>query len=277
MDLAALMMVKDEADIIYENLLWHSKQGITHFFILNNGSTDETYKEIYRFRKDYPNILVQVELDLEPGYYQSAKMTLLAKKVYREHKIKYMFPIDADEFWTYTKGTLAQAIKNITEVNDEPGYVHFPMYNRLPKPFYNLEPYYSNRFTHRALAPMGYGKVFINYKESFIINQGNHDIVCTDGSQPKPIYEQKELELYINHFPYRSLKQIESKIINGGKAYLAAKDLPEYYGEHWRKDYEDYIKLDDNTKREYLEKRMLDLSKIKSVYDPIRSYQTAQH
>lgn len=51
-------MVKDEEDVIFENLVWHFCVGFRKFIIVDNNSTDKTRILIEKFQKQVAGIPV---------------------------------------------------------------------------------------------------------------------------------------------------------------------------------------------------------------------------
>ena len=46
-----------------------------------------------------------------------------------------------------------------------------------------------------------------------------------------------EASFYILHYPMRTISQLRKKIVNGGRAYEAAKELNPDFGGHWKTYY----------------------------------------
>jgi len=47
------LIVKDEEDVIEDNIKFHSKMGVDSFVILDNGSSDNTYEILNELKKKY--------------------------------------------------------------------------------------------------------------------------------------------------------------------------------------------------------------------------------
>ena len=76
---AICMMVRDEADIIVQNLQHHYDLGFKKFFILDNNSTDQTAQLIMEFRNSHEDAGVFYASDYIVGHYQAVKMNSLAR------------------------------------------------------------------------------------------------------------------------------------------------------------------------------------------------------
>ena len=58
-------MVKNEEDIIFENLVWHFATGFRKFIIVDNMSTDQTRNKIQEFSqlvKNHAQVLIKLLL-----------------------------------------------------------------------------------------------------------------------------------------------------------------------------------------------------------------------
>lgn len=95
MRVAALMMVRNEADIISVNIRYHDSIGVTDFFIVDNGSSDRTPKILSRLARDFSGLKWTRD---DGPYHQSMITTGLAQEAHSTG-VDWVVPIDADEFW----------------------------------------------------------------------------------------------------------------------------------------------------------------------------------
>lgn len=223
MKVAAIFLVKDEADIIYHSILHLAEEGIDTIIVANNMSTDNTESEILRVKdllKDSPCEVVLVQ-DNEIGYYQSKKTTDLARMAHEQYGADWIISSDSDEIW-YADDTIKNFLSGLPpHIN----VVTADLYNHFgtgvdangPIPFQNM----TWRLPEKGALP----KVAFKWQPDAVIGQGNHSVSM------KGIKAIGGLE--IRHFPYRSWEHFKRKAINGAKAYNAT-DLPENQGEHWR-------------------------------------------
>jgi len=100
--LAMAIQVKDEADIIEDNISYHSKKGCEAFFIVDNGSTDGTREILENLKLDFNITIID---DLTPDHNQSANMTMLTELA-RKQGFDWVIENDADEFWYPKSGNL---------------------------------------------------------------------------------------------------------------------------------------------------------------------------
>lgn len=264
-NIALIMMIKDEEDVILENLLWHFAVGFRKFVIVDNLSTDGTQEKLNQFKnltKDCAKVFVIEDPIFE--YIQSRITTGaydFARSVWPE--LEWVFPVDADEFITPKKDLkevlarvpkLASAISvpriqyHPTEdydtfASDAPFYEK--MYHRLPMPSLAENFEYVNGRPAYLL-----GKVVVRSQDNIIIAQGNHSItkkklrLNKTPEQKRVIYTDGVLVgLSIYEFPLRSVAHAHKKYLNGMKANLRAKELGmirKNHGTHWDA-YQNYI------------------------------------
>jgi len=101
----AVMMVRNEADIIGANLAYHLSLGVDQILVADNGSTDGTAAILDRFAARG-----RVHVSLRPGrFLQAATTTELAREAFLRGA-DWVIPIDADEFWHVADGTLRDVL-----------------------------------------------------------------------------------------------------------------------------------------------------------------------
>ena len=103
MKIVAISMVRDEADIIATNILFHLATGIDEFLILDNGSSDATP----RILRAMSRRTGRVRWTRDAGPYLQSKMTTdLARDAHRDGA-DWVLVIDGDEFWSAEGGLKA--------------------------------------------------------------------------------------------------------------------------------------------------------------------------
>jgi hypothetical protein len=104
-NIVAVMVVRNEADLLPVNLRYHAAQGIGEFRIVDNGSSDAT---VDRLRELAQTVRIRWTRDDGP-YHQSEMATQLATDAARAGA-DWIVPIDADEFWSAGGRGLAEAL-----------------------------------------------------------------------------------------------------------------------------------------------------------------------
>lgn len=219
MRVVAVSMVKDEADVIEHTIRNLFRQGVDKVLVNDNMSSDATPEILAALASEFN---LEVFQDTEVGYYQSDKMTALARKAFDEHGATIVVPFDADEYWTGINQSLAESLKNspfdITSI---------PLYNYFGVDGDSDDPNPFLRITHRDKKAAPLYKVAVRDVKKLVIHQGNHS---AEGAGAR---KGKIETALIGHFPWRSYEQFERKVVNGAAAYRAT-NLPEEQGIHWR-------------------------------------------
>lgn len=208
-------MVRNEADILPATLAHIFTQGFDRALVVDNLSTDSTVATVRQLARDFPILL---GFDSEPAYYQSVKMTALARWASR-HGAGWVVPTDADEFW------FAESMR----VGDFLRSTHFSVFDA---PIHNLFPVSENpNPTGLASGPLRYDhaayklpKVALRGSQLLWLGMGNHW-----GHSPGLTGEG----LHVAHLPWRSERQVIRKLRQGAEA-LAKTSLQQELGGHWR-------------------------------------------
>ena len=262
-DAVMMLMVKDEDDIIGQNLRHHYAMGFRRFCILDNGSTDETAGVIAAFRAAFPATIVVTIYDPVAGYYQADKMIAAERfcEVYMQlggAAPGWLFFIDADEFVVFAgvkrqdeafSEALAGAAHNLLVMH----WIHCATPRLISAPLPEADPF--GLFTRicTKLAPQ-VPKIAYRSGQGLRPAMGNH-FVTEYPYATGQVINASDFGVYLAHFPMRSLAQLRKKVINGGLAYKAAAGLEEHGG-HWRERYALYEKHGDTVIAQMLANHM---------------------
>ncbi|SIQ07048.1 glycosyltransferase family 2 protein [Acidiphilium angustum] len=272
-----ILLVKDEADIIGQNLVHHYQLGFRCFCLINNMSTDGTKEKIEDFRERHLDAFVLLVDDPVAGHYQSKKMMMYAD-VFVKHaalvgcNIAWVFLIDADEFIaaenTYSMQAAIEKFEGYLN-NYENKIIVFHWIHcasSLPKDVFDdkTNPFETfNKYTSRLLPVVP--KISYRSDSDLAIMEGNHfvrSITC-------PLNAVITAALggwYIWHFSLRSRDHVRKKIINGGRAFEGTVGL-ESHGEHWRERYSLYQKYGEAIVSQVLQNHIDSILKLDDVND----------
>ena len=128
MKLAMTLIVRDEADIIEDNLRYHRAQGVDFFIVLDNGSSDETVDILERYERT--GILTLLHRPGNMLTIQRKGNTEIARLAH-EMGADWVFHNDADEFWWSFDGNLKETFERIPESQ---GVVLIPRTEFIPRP-----------------------------------------------------------------------------------------------------------------------------------------------
>jgi glycosyltransferase involved in cell wall biosynthesis len=216
-------MVKDEQDIIGVTVR-HMLDEVDHVIVADNMSTDFTPEILDNLAETYGRLLV-ID-DLEPAYFQSAKMTALALRARLEFGAEWIVPFDADEWWYSPYGRIADILteQRLAYVVSAPTCDHVMT---ALDPEVDVNPIYRMGWRRSYQNPLP--KVACRWADDMVIGQGNHEVFY-DNAVPRI-----DGILAIHHYPMRSLAQLVRKVKNGAAAYKAGgEEIPLMYGAHWR-------------------------------------------
>lgn len=149
MKLAMNYLIKNEADIILDNIKVHAQLGADCFVIIDNGSTDGTREILDSIKDQYEMIIIdRPQLD----YQQSNWKTEMAKTAAKQLGADWSIANDADEFWIPKDGDLK------TEMTQGGSILECPRHNILydREAFDSEAPYYTQ--TNRVQYPIDYPK-----------------------------------------------------------------------------------------------------------------------
>jgi Glycosyl transferase family 2 len=231
MKLVMTLLVRDEEDILADNLDFHLSQGVDEVIVTDNGSVDGTLDILRCYEAKG-----QVRIIIEPtdDYSQGKWVTRMARLAATELDADWVINSDADEFWWPREGTLRSLFEG---VDDRAGVVVGRRTNFVPRPE-DGRPYLE-RMTLRereSLNPVGKPlppKLAHRAHPQITVMQGNHRLKGPDLGET---LDDGSIEIL--HFPMRSYAQFENKIVKGGQAYGRNRELPERMGRTWRRLYE---------------------------------------
>jgi glycosyltransferase involved in cell wall biosynthesis len=218
MSVAAVMLVKDEADVI-EPVVRHTLGQVDFAIVADNGSTDGTREILEGFD-------VTIVDDPEIAYQQSRKMSALAEKA-RAAGAEWVVPVDGDELWYARGGRLGDVLASLP---DEVMLAQAILYDHIATGKDRGENPI-RRMAWRKPLSNSLTKVACRCREGLVIQPGNHTASYPDVDVPPAALDL----LVVHHFPYRSADQFITRIRNGAAAYAATDDtVPEDAGGHKR-------------------------------------------
>lgn len=232
------LLVKNEEDIIEQNILFHHQMGVDAFIVTDNNSTDKTMEILLKYKEK--GWIVEIIEEKSTGYEQKRwvdNMIMLAKKKY---KAEWVINADADEFWYTSLGSLKREMTDIRgNVLTTRMKVVYPIegegwgqWDETVRPIskkkimeLGLSPYCVFRKNRSKVAHRTSGYLHIS--------MGNHKVAMF----PR---KKEESNITIYHYMWRGHEHFIQKIINGGKEL--EKHSSQHGGAHWRYFYDIYKK-----------------------------------
>ncbi len=230
--LVMALKVRDEEDILDQNLRYHRAQGVDFFIVTDNGSTDRTPEILARWADaGLAKVIDEPGDDLAQSGHEW--ITRMAREAATEHGADWVIHADADELWWPLEGSIKDALASIPA---EYGVVIGPRAEFAARPDGPGEFY--ERLTLRTARFMLRPKVAHRaYPDVFVLHEGQHDV--TIGADLPDAFERvrppgrpvlravreeaasgedfrlvwaPRFPLEIFHFPIRSLAQYRLRV-----------------------------------------------------------------
>jgi glycosyltransferase involved in cell wall biosynthesis len=224
MSVAAIMLVKDEDDVIGWTIC-HLMTQVDYVIVSDNASTDGTKTILATLAMNYPDRLLVLE-DNDSAYWQARKMTELAEIAWQRCGVDWIVPVDADEMWITDDGRPLN--RWLLALAPDVLAARARLFHYVPTSEDGEESNPFERIKWRLAEPASLPKVCARYLPGIEIEAGNHGVLI-DGDRPQLIAGG----LRVNHYSWRSAEQYARKIVNGSRAY-ALTDLDPEIGRHWR-------------------------------------------
>ncbi len=217
MRLYGVSMVRNEADIIRVNVLYHLSIGFDRLLIVDNGSTDGTDRVLRRLGRD-----PRVRWTREAGpFRQGETFTQLARAAFKEGA-DWVAPVDADDFWYARRNDLRGVLENTSASVLRVQHIDFVQRREQLEPSFDELCYMTRRVPETIQRYGDYEDLLGSNQISYIelarmpktISRSSGDIRMVKGAHrvkgiDSPIVESDEMVLL--HAPLRSLRHLEIK------------------------------------------------------------------
>lgn len=217
--IAMSLIVRDEIDLIAENIRFHAAQGVDSFIVMDNASRDGTRERVGELAKDFDiEIVDQQATDFRKGLWS----TELACRMRETGNADYIISNDADEFWLSKQGNIKEALAKREPVLAVRRTNMLPLADDLNRPdfkFYDailnvVRPLGRQQACIDPLVPLNFPMLLREFPPKIIcqleglqfIRHGNHDVEHKGGS---PTVSHN---LHIYHFPLKRYAQFVKKI-----------------------------------------------------------------
>jgi len=211
MKIIMTLCVRDEADIVRENIEFHLNAGVDFIIATDNRSSDETEAIL----KEYERAGVLRYLYApSPFFMQSHYVTKMARMAYDEYQADWVINNDVDEFWWTPDGDLKSLIQSYSE-QQRVDAVNVNRIDFVSDQSNETQPlrFYQHMIKRRFKSTNSFGqplpsKIMHRADPLVSISAGNHD---ADGELIKHKIQAFDDDIVIFHFPLRSYENFVRK------------------------------------------------------------------
>lgn len=239
MKLVMTLLVRDEADIVAQNIEHHLNAGVDYIVATDNGSRDGTADILAAYERAG---VLDLAHEPEHVHAQDRWVTRMALRAREEFGADWVLNNDADEFWQPLEGNLKSGLEAL-----ESGVMRCPRCTLIYAHDADTSVPWPERIIYRAAAPQdrpadGTGdsrrqphyyhamppKALASTAGLTKVQMGNHDV------EHETMLPRLAPTVLIYHFPVRSQRQFHRKVTQGASALEANPEAGPGTGWHWR-------------------------------------------
>lgn len=240
MKIVMTILVRNEDDIIRENIEYHLNNGVDHFIITDHHSTDNTPNILREYEKKG---VVEFLVETSNEHHQALWVSEMARKAYEKYGADWVINNDADEFWVPQKGNIKDFFESI---DDDVYKLHVSRFDFFYNPYRDIKFYDAMLFREFVKK---WTKCCHRGVSDIVVEVGNHD-ANSKSMQEKYRALENIIDLIIFHFPVRTRERYMKKMIEGTASVMNTPGIPSEMFFHWKRAlqyisenrFDDYIK-----------------------------------
>jgi hypothetical protein len=173
MNLVMTLKVRDEDDVLEDNLRFHRALGVDFFIVTDNGSVDSTPEILARYADAGLAHVIRDETS-ELRAHEVRWTTEMARLAATDYGADWVFHGDADEFWWPASGTLKQIL---AEIPDRYGAVVCPRTEFVGRPDDSRS--FAERLVVREVRSSLQPKVAHRADPDVVVLSNTHEVAAT--------------------------------------------------------------------------------------------------
>lgn len=226
--LVMTLLVKNEQDMLEQNLEFHRAMGVDAFIVTDNNSTDSTPAIIRKYAEK--GWIVESIEEKGTDYAQKQWVDRMVWSAKTRHGATWVINADADEFWYSATGNLKDVLAATSANVLRCKVVNMYPEENLPWTRWSRTASHVPDAGERGLSPysvFGRDMVKVAHRaDGYLqISMGNHKVKMLPSRT-----EDGDITVY--HFNIRGRRQFIEKMVNGGRQYENHKS--KHGGRHWR-------------------------------------------
>ena len=221
MKLVQTLVVRDEVDIVDDQIAYHLNAGVDFVIASDHESVDGTTGVLERYAREGHLRRIAVAGPMEDGLWR----TRMARLAATEHGADWVINTDADEFWMPRGGALKDVLAAIPRTH---GVIYALSRHFAPRPVDDGR--FSERMVVRVAPPVAINDPTSPYRPHLkAAHRADPQITVSFGSHTVSSRRWRALHNWhpadVLHFPFRSLAQWENK---GARRAEGDKPLGQY-------------------------------------------------